>query len=437
MDLDKLIKNACKIYESTTSTVYRRGSKIYKVVDIDHYLVIESHIHGLGLPHVVPLNKIQYLTKGLKRYVLLEFPYYPETLRSYMKKYPYLSIEQRIIFVKDIATALTALHFAGYYHCELTPDNILIKDGRAYVTDFSQAVRMTSIDSVSKNDISPFYLRSPEYHYQRNNAKNRRPISNMVNVDVVFNNPYDRNKADSWAFGMIAYIILAGILDFDRNPNDYIDAYLRSIDPFNYLLIRINSQSKEGLNVVRHLYRNHLNFSQSSRCVSPVHLCDLSKIKIKIDRIVIPDTFKKEEGRIHWSLYSQFIDEIMIKLGANVRSRIRTLELSYHYWDESIWDSVTLYGIYWICVGLDLESHPHISIESVVKEVKMKCEDLHLSIDDLEDRENVSLFAEELTVHLKGHFFNTSLLNFVDSKKIVYEAVKKGYHEYGKLIEDL
>lgn len=437
MDLKKLIHNSCKIYESDSGTVvYRRGSKIYKVIKSSDFVVTESHIHGLRLPHVVPLNKIEYIDG----HVVLEFPYHPYTLREYMKSHPYISPEQRIILVKDVATALTALHFAGYFHCELSLDNILVKDGRAYLTDFSQVIRMTSIDNISKEDISSFYYRAPEYHYHLNKKRSVReglPYLKRIKPDAVFNNPYDKSRADSWAFGILAYVILGGFLDFDRRPEEYLNSYLESPNPFNHLLIRVCARSEEMHFMVKHLYRNHLNFSQKARCVSPIHLADLNKLELKCNKVTIPEAFHTDEGKIHWILYSKYVDEIMTKLGATIRAKIKALELSYFYWEEPIWESITLYAVYWICVGLDLESDGHIRVESIVKESKNKCAEIGFNSSDIDDLTDVALFAEELTCYLNGTYIPTTLLNFVNSKKIVYEAVKKGYHDYGKLILSL
>ena len=82
------------------------------------------------------------------------------TLRTFMED-ARPSIFDSVQIIKDVCAALTVVHNAGIVHCDLKPDNIIIRDGRTPVlVDFGIA-RLSSQDKQEANSGTRLYM-SPE-----------------------------------------------------------------------------------------------------------------------------------------------------------------------------------------------------------------------------------------------------------------------------------
>eukprot|EP00801_Mesodinium_rubrum_P001494 Mrub_01494.p1 GENE.Mrub_01494~~Mrub_01494.p1 ORF type:complete len:713 (+),score=135.63 Mrub_01494:197-2140(+) len=113
----------------------------------------------------------------------------------------------------DIINGIFYLHNKNLAHCDIKPQNILVKDGKAKVTDFgSVAFCLDSSAAEVHNTLdhgtsTPYFL-PPESAHTRQ---------------------FDKMKSDIWALGLTFYIMAFGYL-----PMDYIDA--DKFRPKNYLI---------------------------------------------------------------------------------------------------------------------------------------------------------------------------------------------------------
>ena len=151
----------------------------------------EIHLAAsLQHPHIVPL-----LSAGQADDLL----YYSmplvdgESLRARLRREGELPVAEAVRILRDVADALSYAHRHGVVHRDIKPDNVLMSDGHALVTDFGVAkaldqARQSSITSTGLALGTPAYM-APE----------------QAAAD-----PHTDHRADIYALGVLGYEILAG-----------------------------------------------------------------------------------------------------------------------------------------------------------------------------------------------------------------------------------
>jgi serine/threonine-protein kinase len=142
-------------------------------------------------PHIVPL-----LAAGLAGEVL----YYTmplvegESLRERLDRQHELPVAEAARLLRDVADALAYAHRGGVVHRDIKPDNILLSNRHAMVTDFgvaralSEAVGAATVTRTGMAVGTPAYM-APEQ------------AAGDVEID---------HRADLYALGVVAYEMLAG-----------------------------------------------------------------------------------------------------------------------------------------------------------------------------------------------------------------------------------
>jgi tRNA A-37 threonylcarbamoyl transferase component Bud32/tetratricopeptide (TPR) repeat protein len=137
-----------------------------------------------------------------------------ESLRARLGKSPPLAITDIIRILGDVARALSYAHERGVVHRDIKPDNVLLSGGTAVVTDFgiAKAISASRTDSggatltqLGTSIGTPAYM-APEQ------------AAGDPNVD---------HRADVYAFGCMAYELLAGRPPFsERTPQRVLVAHM-------------------------------------------------------------------------------------------------------------------------------------------------------------------------------------------------------------------
>ena len=144
-------------------------------------------------PHIVPLLSTGE-TQGVPFYTM---PFVDgETLRDRLARVGELPVVEAVRLLREIATALGYAHEQGVVHRDIKPENVLLSGGVALVTDFGVAKALGDASTSDRGPLTatgvsvgtPAYM-SPEQ------------VSADPNVD---------HRADIYAFGMLAYEMLAG-----------------------------------------------------------------------------------------------------------------------------------------------------------------------------------------------------------------------------------
>ncbi len=171
---------------------------------------------ALQHPHVLPVLSAG-VSEGLPYYTM---PFVRgESLRVAMDKKT-LAGEDAIGVLRDVARALRYAHSEGVVHRDIKPENILLSSGSAVVVDFGIAKALSAsrteapggtLTVVGTSIGTPAYM-SPE----------------QAAAD-----PAIDHRADIYAWGVIAYELLAGRHPFDgkTTPQQYLRAHLSENPP--------------------------------------------------------------------------------------------------------------------------------------------------------------------------------------------------------------
>ena len=110
-------------------------------------------IANLQHPHIVPLlgagsaGPALYYTMPLVE---------GESLRSRLGRQSRLGVREAVQIARDVAEALAYAHRRGVIHRDIKPDNVLLTDGHAVVTDFGVAKALSlSADAGALTTPSP------------------------------------------------------------------------------------------------------------------------------------------------------------------------------------------------------------------------------------------------------------------------------------------
>ena len=142
-------------------------------------------------PHIVPL-----LTAGaggdLLYYVM---PFIQgESLRTRLAREGELPVGQAARILRDVADALAYAHRQGVVHRDIKPDNVMLADGHAVVTDFGVAKAVESSTGESSLTSLGVALGTPAY----------------MSPEQAAADPHVDHRADIYAVGAMAYEMLTG-----------------------------------------------------------------------------------------------------------------------------------------------------------------------------------------------------------------------------------
>jgi serine/threonine protein kinase len=129
-------------------------------------------------------------------------------LYSYLEKRSFKLAESRVAdIIHKLATAIFFLHSYGVVHRDIKPENILMTDG-------SDEADVKLLDFGLSKITGPFDTSSEPYG-----------TVTYVAPEVLANQPYNKN-VDLWSIGVLAYLLLTGVLPFD---DDYEQEVVRKI----------------------------------------------------------------------------------------------------------------------------------------------------------------------------------------------------------------
>ena len=142
-------------------------------------------------PHIVPL-----LTAGANAdllYYVMPF-IQGESLRARLAREGELPVGQAARILRDVADALAYAHRQGVVHRDIKPDNVMLADGHAVVTDFGVAKAVESSTGESSLTSLGVALGTPAY----------------MSPEQAAADPHVDHRADIYAVGAMAYEMLTG-----------------------------------------------------------------------------------------------------------------------------------------------------------------------------------------------------------------------------------
>jgi serine/threonine-protein kinase len=141
-----------------------------------------------------------------------------ESLRARISREGMLPLRTAVRLMHDIAGALSYAHGQGLVHRDLKPENVLLTRDRALVVDFGigKAVSSARQEETGKLTAEGLAIGTPAY---------MAPEQAMADPDMDY-------RADLYAFGLIAYEMLAGAPVFVGNtPKALLAAHLLETPP--------------------------------------------------------------------------------------------------------------------------------------------------------------------------------------------------------------
>src|SRR5688572_21046126 len=168
--------------------------------------------------HIVPVLTAGE-TNGLPFYTM---PFVEgDSLRARLAKGP-LSTTETVNILRDVARALAYAHERGVVHRDIKPDNVMVSGGSAVVTDFGIAKAI----SASRTD-------SPDATLTQVGTSLGTPA--YMAPEQAAGDPATDHRADLYAFGCMAYEMLAGEPPFvEKGPQQLLAAHMsKTADPIS------------------------------------------------------------------------------------------------------------------------------------------------------------------------------------------------------------
>ena len=148
-------------------------------------------------PHIVPLLSAGE-TGGLPYFTM---PFVEgESLRARLARGEEVPLRAAVHLLREVASALAYAHRKGVIHRDIKPENVLITEQHAMVTDFGVAKAISAATHADADGLTAVgvALGTPAY----------------MAPEQVAGDPGTDHRADIYAFGVIAYELLAGRAPF-------------------------------------------------------------------------------------------------------------------------------------------------------------------------------------------------------------------------------
>ncbi|HUQ84079.1 MAG TPA: serine/threonine-protein kinase, partial [Gemmatimonadaceae bacterium] len=189
-------------------------------VNVDRFRREIQVVAQLQHPHIVPV-----LVAGESGGILyFTMPYIDgESLRAWLLRESRLLVDDALRILHDVADALAYAHERGVVHRDIKPDNVLVSGRHAMVTDFGVAKALTAAahgtDSTTESTSgtttgSGLAIGTPAY----------------MAPEQAAGDPSTDHRADIYAFGILAYELLAGRPPFTgRPPSEILAAHIAEL----------------------------------------------------------------------------------------------------------------------------------------------------------------------------------------------------------------
>jgi tRNA A-37 threonylcarbamoyl transferase component Bud32 len=134
-----------------------------------------------------------------------------ESLRVKLAREGELPVGETVRMLRDVVDALAHAHRHGVVHRDIKPDNVLLLENHAYVTDFGVAKAVSEATGREKLTTAGVALGTPTYM-----------APEQASAD-----PHVDHRADIYAVGVLAYELLAGRPPFSgTTPQDILAAHV-------------------------------------------------------------------------------------------------------------------------------------------------------------------------------------------------------------------
>jgi len=220
-----------------------------------------------------------------------------------------LQEDTKVRLFYELLSAVHFLHKSHFYHCDIKPDNILIREGVVKLADFS----LTRFFHSPPNACQSTIYAPPEIFAER--VKFVVPDKFLS----IFYQPIDRRYSDIWACGAVFVYMLTGrdLISLGREVEDYLAfvenpvAYLVDIDVpeefFPILLKILQPQEKYRVRTVKEIL-NHEFFLERSyqKPIRGFNLWRPLRLRVTVNRL-----FRRDFSYLH-SILEHYVPDVFI-----------------------------------------------------------------------------------------------------------------------------
>jgi tetratricopeptide (TPR) repeat protein len=177
----------------------------------DQEIKIAANLHH---PHILPLYDSGHAA-GFLYYVM---PYEQgQSLGDKLAREGELPVAEAVRILRDVVDALDHAHKRGVIHRDIKPDNVLLSERHALVTDFGVAKAVSEATGMQQLTTEGVALGTPAY----------------MSPEQAAANPHIDHRADIYAVGALAYEVLTGSPPFTgATPQEVLAAHVtQAVDP--------------------------------------------------------------------------------------------------------------------------------------------------------------------------------------------------------------
>lgn len=259
-----------------------------------------------------------------EQYLVMELA--DTNLYDYIKR-ENLGERDRVRLFYELASALAYLQDNGFYHCDIKPVNILIKDGHVKLGDLGIAGYKSFRGRVCNTYFSP-------QDYSRNGSLfTEEEIPGEY--QYIFEQPVNFQASDIWALGITFIYILTGkILFYQEDTLPALFAYLE--DPKDYLRTQveippvwmglIEHMLQPGQEDRPHLAREILQYTEFVQRSLSTPIPGLAPIFYNLDITVTPDPKLK--------ILLDWLEEVVQEYEGNSTGLSATAGCLYYVFDD-------------------------------------------------------------------------------------------------------
>jgi serine/threonine-protein kinase len=187
---------------------------------------------NLTHPHILPLHDSGD-ADGFFYYVMPHID--GESLRDRLAREHALPIADAVRIIRDVADALAKAHSQGVIHRDIKPDNVMLSDRHALVTDFGVAKAVSEATGMQQLTTAGVAVGTPTY----------------MAPEQIAADPDADHRADIYALGVMAYELITGRPPFtNQTPQALLAAHL-TVDPESIGTVRPDTPASLAATVMR------------------------------------------------------------------------------------------------------------------------------------------------------------------------------------------
>jgi serine/threonine protein kinase len=269
----------------------------------------------------------EYFFEGQDQYLVMELA--SSNLFDFVEDND-LELEDKVGLIYELVSAVAYLQENGFYHCDIKPLNILIKDGQVKLGDLG----ISGYKSVRGSVCNSFF--SPQDYYKNNSLAflDEQEIPGTF-LDI-FQERVDFQASDMWALGITLVFILTGetlfydedalssMYEYINEPREYLQRNLPSLSPSWLSLLENMLKPRQEERI--HLAREVLQYPEFVKRSLSTPIPGSAPIFYNLDITVTQDPKVR--------VLTEWLEEVRTEYNLNSFTLAATIACLYYVYDD-------------------------------------------------------------------------------------------------------